>query len=103
MIRRIIVGETAGMGPIVTLIAIAVIALLLEPVRGRLNAFANVAIYGKRANPYEILSDFARSVGQAESSDVLLPRMAQLVRDGAGASLVEVWVRVGERLRLAGL
>jgi len=96
-----LVGETAGMGPIVTLIAIAVIALLLEPVRGRLNAFANVAIYGKRANPYEILSDFARSVGQAESSDVLLPRMAQLVRDGAGASLVEVWVRVGERLRLA--
>ena len=96
-----LVGETAGMGPVVTLIAIALIALLLEPVRARLNAFANVAIYGKRANPYEILSDFARSVGQAESSDVLLPRMAQLVRDGAGASLVEVWVRVGERLRLA--
>ncbi len=96
-----LVGETAGMGPVVTLIAIAVIALLLEPVRARLNAFANLAIYGKRANPYEILSDFARSVGQAESADVLLPRMAELVRDGAGAALVEVWVRVGERLRLA--
>lgn len=96
-----LVGETAGMGPIVTLTAIAVIALLLEPVRARLNAFANLAVYGKRANPYEILSDFARSVGQAESAEVLLPRMAQLVRDGAGASLVEVWVRVGERLRLA--
>ena len=93
-----LVGETAGMGPVVTLIAIAVIALLLEPVRARLNAFA---VYGKRANPYEILSDFARSVGQSESADVLLPRMAQLVRDGAGAALVEVWVRVGERLRLA--
>lgn len=96
-----LVGETAGMGPFVTLIAIAVIALLLEPVRARLNAFANIAIYGKRANPYEILSDFARSVGQAESADVLLPRMAQLVQGGAGAALVEVWVRVGERLRLA--
>lgn len=96
-----LVGESAGMGPVVTLIAIAVIALLLEPVRARLNGFANLAVYGKRANPYEILSDFARSVGQAESADVLLPRMAQLVRDGAGASLVEVWVRVGERLRLA--
>ncbi|TMC04465.1 MAG: hypothetical protein E6J35_05415 [Chloroflexi bacterium] len=96
-----LVGETAGMGPVVTLIAIAVIALLLEPVRARLNAFANLAVYGKRANPYEILSDFARSVGQSESADVLLPRMAQLVRDGAGAALVEVWVRVGERLRLA--
>ncbi len=85
-----LVGETAGMGPVVTLIAIAVIALLLEPVRARLNAFANLAVYGKRANPYEILSDFARSVGQSESADVLLPRMAQLVRDGAGAALVEV-------------
>ena len=96
-----LVGETAGMGPVVTLTAIAVIALLLEPVRARLNAIANLAVYGKRANPYEILSDFARSVGRAESADVLLPRMAELVRDGAGASLVEVWVRVGERLRLA--
>jgi len=96
-----LVGQTAGMGPLVTLIAIAIIALLLEPVRSRLNSLANVAIYGKRAAPYEILSDFARSVGQAESADVLLPRMAQLVRDGAGAALVEVWVRVGERLRLA--
>jgi signal transduction histidine kinase len=96
-----LVGETAGMGPVVTLTAIAVIALLLEPVRARLNALANLAVYGKRANPYEILSDFARSVGRAESAEVLLPRMAELVRDGAGASLVEVWVRVGERLRLA--
>jgi signal transduction histidine kinase len=96
-----LVGETAGRGPVITLVAIAVIASLLEPVRARLNAFANIAIYGKRANPYEILSEFARGVGQAESADVLLPRMAQLVRDGTGASLVEVWVRVGERLRLA--
>jgi signal transduction histidine kinase len=96
-----IVGQTAGLGPLVTVIAIALIALLLEPVRARLSSLANVAIYGKRASPYEILSDFARSVGRAESADVLLPRMADLVRDGAGATLVEVWVRVGERLQLA--
>lgn len=96
-----LVGQTAGLGPLVTVIAIAVIALLLEPVRSRLSSLANVAIYGKRASPYEILSDFARSVGRAESADVLLPRMAQLVRDGAGAVLVEVWVRVGELLQLA--
>src|SRR6185295_5380082 len=93
--------ETAGMGPVVTLTAIAVIALLLEPVRARLNALANLAVYGKRANPYEILSDFARSVGAAESAEALLPRMADLVRDGAGAALVEIWIRVGERLQLA--
>jgi signal transduction histidine kinase len=96
-----LVGQTAGMGPIVTLVAIAIIALLLEPVRARLNTLANVAVFGKRASPYEVLSEFARSVGAAESAEVLLPRMARLVGDGAGSAVVEVWVRVGERLRLA--
>jgi signal transduction histidine kinase len=94
-------GQTVGLGPVATIIAIALIAALLEPVRARLHALANIAIYGRRANPYEVLSDFAQSVGAAARADVLLPRMADLVRDAMHAAQVEVWVRVGDQLQLA--
>jgi signal transduction histidine kinase len=94
-------GQTVGLGPIATVLAIALVAVLLEPVRARLHALANIAIYGRRANPYEVLSDFAQSVGAAARADVLLPRMAALVRDATHAIAVEVWVRIGDRLQLA--
>jgi signal transduction histidine kinase len=96
-----LIGEQAGRDPLLTVLAIAIVALLLEPVRSRLQRIANIAVYGKRANPYEVLSDFARSVGRAESADDLVPRMARLLRDGTGAASVQLWVKVGERLHLA--
>jgi len=96
-----VLGGSIGLGPVPTVIAIAVIALLLEPVRARLRELANVAIYGKRANPYEVLSDFGHTVSNAVRADVLLPRMAKLVRDATHASSVQLWVRVGDRLHLA--
>lgn len=95
-------GQRAGLGPLLTLLAIALAAALLEPVRARLHRLANVAVYGRRATPYEVLSDFVRIVGGAEPSEALLPRMADLLREGTGATAVEVWVRVGDRLHLAG-
>jgi signal transduction histidine kinase len=95
-------GQQAGLGPLLTLLAIAIAAALLEPVRARLHRIANMVVYGRRATPYEVLSDFVRGVGGAESSDVLLPRMAELLRDGTAAASVELWVRVGDRLQLAG-
>lgn len=93
-------GQRAGLGPPLTILTIAVVAGLLEPVRSRLQALANVAVYGRRAGPYEVLSDFARSVGRAESADVLLPRLAELLRNGTGTSKAEIWVRIGDRLHL---
>jgi signal transduction histidine kinase len=94
-------GQRAGLSPFLTLLAIALAAASLEPVRARLHRLANVAVYGRRATPYEVLSDFVHRVGGAEPSDILLPRMADLLREGTGAAAVEVWVRVGDRLQLA--
>ncbi|HLQ61103.1 MAG TPA: histidine kinase, partial [Candidatus Acidoferrales bacterium] len=97
-----ILGQRAGLDPLLTLLTIALVAVLLEPVRARLQALANLAVYGRRSRPYDVLSDFARSVGRAEPAEVLLPRMAQLLREGTGAARTEVWVRVGDRLQMAG-
>src|SRR5439155_2741530 len=96
-----LLGQRAGVDPLLNVVAIAVIATLLLPVRSRLQAIANAAVYGKRARPYDILSDFAAGIGRAEQADVLLPRMAELLREGTGASITEVWVKLGDRLQLA--
>src|SRR6266851_5380185 len=96
-----LLGQRAGLNPLLSIVTIAILAALLLPVRARLQAFANIAVYGGRARPYEVLSDFAGGIGRAEPADVLLPRMAELLREGTGASATEVWVRVGERLHLA--
>lgn len=96
-----LLGQHAGSSPLLTILAIALAAALLEPVRARLQGLANVAIYGRRTSPYQVLSDFARGIGRAEPSNVVLPRMAQLLREGTGAATAEVWVRVGDRLHRA--
>ena len=96
-----LLGQGAGASPLLLILAVGLAAALLEPVRVRLQRLANVAIYGRRTSPYQVLSDFARGIGRAEPSDVLLPKMAQLLREGTGAARVEVWVRVGDRLHRA--
>ncbi|HXL15931.1 MAG TPA: hypothetical protein VN961_00265, partial [Streptosporangiaceae bacterium] len=96
-----LLGQRVGVNPLLTVVTIALVATLLLPVRSRLQALANAAVYGKRARPYDVLSDFAASISRAEPAEVLLPRMAELLRDGTGASTTEVWVRLGDRLRQA--
>ena len=96
-----LLGQRAGLNPVLTVFAIALVAALLIPVRSRLQALVNVAVYGKRARPYDVLSQFATSISRAEPADVLLPRMADLLREGTGASRAQVWVKLADRLQLA--
>jgi signal transduction histidine kinase len=96
-----LLGLEPGLNPALSVITIALLAVLLLPVRSRLHDLADVAVYGRRAKPYDVLSDFAESIGRAEPAAVVLPRMADLLRQGTGASATEVWASVGERLQLA--
>jgi len=96
-----LLGQQVGFNPLLTVFAIALVAALLIPVRSRLQALANAAVYGRRSRPYDVLSDFAGSIGEAQPAEVLLPRMADLLRDGTGAIRTEVWVKLPDRLQLA--
>jgi signal transduction histidine kinase len=96
-----LLGQRAGSNPLLNVITIAVVAALLLPVRARLQALADIAVYGRGARPYDVLSGFARDVGRAEAAAQLLPRMARLLREGTRAVASEVWVKVDERLHLA--
>jgi class 3 adenylate cyclase len=54
-------------------------------------------VYGKRATPYEVLSEFSRTMARA-STDSLL-RMAHLVVEATGAVKATVWLRLGDILQ----
>jgi len=94
-----IVGRGTGANLILSLVATAVVALAFQPARERLQRAANRLVYGKRATPYEVLSDFSDRLADAYASEELLPRMARVLGEGTGAERAEVWLRVDDELR----
>jgi signal transduction histidine kinase len=86
---------------LLTTIAAVVIAIAFNPIRERLRGFANRVVYGKRATPYEVLSEFSENVAGTYSSDDVLPRMAEILATGTGAAEARVWLRLENELRPA--
>ncbi|GMQ86552.1 MAG: hypothetical protein BMS9Abin07_2134 [Acidimicrobiia bacterium] len=79
--------------------ATAVVALLFEPFRSRLQRWANRLVYGERSTPYSVLSELTARLSEARSNEQALGRLAELIASGTGADEAVVWLRVGDRLR----
>jgi signal transduction histidine kinase len=79
--------------------ATAVVALLFQPVRSRVQRWANRLVYGERSTPYSVLSELTARLSEARSNEQALGRLAELIASGAGADDAVVWLRVGDRLR----
>ncbi|HVS04711.1 MAG TPA: sensor histidine kinase [Candidatus Dormibacteraeota bacterium] len=86
---------------LLSLVATAVIALAFQPLRHRAQRLANRFVYGTRATPYEVLSQFSEHLSATYSHEDILERMARILAQGTGAERAEVWVRAGQRLLLA--
>lgn len=109
-VTLVYVGIVIGIGNLVTdaetgfsvLVfgAIALVALILQPLRHWARRLADRLVYGKRATPYEVLSQFTERIGETLSVEDVLARMTQLITAGTGADRAEVWLRVGRELRL---
>jgi len=84
-----------------TLAAAAIVAIAFQPLRARARHLADRLVYGKRATPYEVLSEFSDRVAVSYSTDDVLPRMAKLLAEGTGARSSGVWLRLGSEVRLA--
>jgi signal transduction histidine kinase len=95
------VGSAVGHGPLLSLVATAIAAVGFAPMRSRLQLLANRLVYGPRATPYEVLTNFAERLGAAYADDGVLSLMARLAGEGLGADRSQVWLRVGPTLRLA--
>ena len=91
-------GEPVSLLPA---LATVLVALAFQPLRRRANRLANRLVYGKRATPYQLLSEFSGRVGGEFAIKDVLPRMAQVLGEGTGARRTDVWLRVGDELRRA--
>jgi signal transduction histidine kinase len=83
---------------VLSILATALVAVAFQPVRERVQRFANRLVYGKRATPYEVLSEFSGGMSHAVATEELLPRMARTVAEAIGAARADVWLRVGSDL-----
>ncbi len=90
------IGSQRNLG--LSILATALVAVAFQPVRERVQRFANRLVYGKRATPYEVLSEFSGGMVHAVAIEELLPRMARVVAEGVGAARADVWLHVGSGL-----
>ncbi len=79
----------------------AAAALAFQPLRVVARRLADRVVYGKRATPYEVLTSFSGRVAETYSTEDVLPRMAQILASGTGATSATVWLRVAGELRPA--
>src|SRR5205807_3360092 len=110
-ITAVYVGIAVGVGALVggggrpnlglSILATAIVAIGFQPVRERVQRFANRLVYGQRATPYEVLSQFSGRVAETYAADQVLPRMARVLQEGTGAESATVWLRSGGLLRPA--
>ncbi|HXN58769.1 MAG TPA: ATP-binding protein [Candidatus Angelobacter sp.] len=107
-ITAVYVGIVVGVGNLLgaagqpnltlSIVATAVVAVAFQPVRDRVQRLANRLVYGKRATPYEVLSQFSERVAGVYSSEDVLPRMATVLGEATGASRADVWIRLGDEI-----
>jgi signal transduction histidine kinase len=111
-ITAVYVGIVVGIGTVIgqgdrpnlglSILATAIVAVAFQPVRERVQRFANRLVYGKRATPYEVLSHFAERMATTYAADELLPQMARILAEGTGSATADVWLKVGHELRREG-
>ncbi len=92
-----LIGSRLSSG--LSFVAAAALAVLFQPARDRARRVADRIAYGKRATPYEVLTEFSGRLGESYAAEDILPRMAEVLGSGAGATSAVVWLSVGSGLR----
>jgi signal transduction histidine kinase len=110
-ITVVYIGIAVGIGALIggggrpnlglSILATAIVAVGFQPVRERMQRVANRLVYGQRATPYEVLSQFSEQVAESYAMHEVLPRMARVLAEGTGAIRADVWLRGGGTLRAA--
>jgi signal transduction histidine kinase len=85
----LLVGTGGRPNLLPSILATAMVALLFQPVRARVQAVANRLVYGTPANPYEALARLTGSIGTSTVDDALL-KIAQTISAGTKAERTRV-------------
>jgi signal transduction histidine kinase len=103
LITGVYVGIVVGLGSVLgrgddtvlSVVATAVVAIGFQGVRRWLQGVANRLVFGRRASPYQVLSDFARRLSATDEG--LIDQVSRSLADGTSAESAAVWVRSGDR------
>jgi signal transduction histidine kinase len=79
--------------PVLSAIAAAIVALAFQPARRWAQRVANRIVYGKRATPYEVLSQLSSRFAETYSLEDALPRLAHVTAHAVGADRTRIWLR----------
>ncbi|MGI9119798.1 MAG: hypothetical protein ACR2G7_06720, partial [Acidimicrobiales bacterium] len=100
-VSAVYVGVVVGIGRavgahgnnvVLSILATGVVAVAFEPVKARVNRFANRLVYGKRATPYEVLSELSGRMAASVPTEDLLSTVARIIAEGTGARRAHVWL-----------
>ena len=94
-----VVVAAAGEGGYAYLAAGIVVGLAAWPLRRIATRIADRLVFGRRATPYQVLSEFSGRLAETYAADDVLERMAQVLGEAVGADSATVWLRVGDRFR----
>ncbi|MGI8615632.1 MAG: sensor histidine kinase [Actinomycetota bacterium] len=89
----VVISTLATDSLVPSLVATALVAALFQPIRRRVTRLANRLVFGRRAEPYEVLARFSDRVGATFAAEDVVPRTARVIAEGTGASHVEIWLR----------
>ena len=100
IVGGIVVGPLSD-NPAAMLLAGLAIGLLFWPLRRVARLIADRLVYGRRATPYEVLTEFSERLAETYSTQDVLLRMANVLHAATGAATATVWLRIGSELRPA--
>ncbi|MBL7495909.1 hypothetical protein I6A84_09680 [Frankia sp. CNm7] len=92
------VGMSAAQHPVWSIVATAVVAVVFEPARRRVQTLADRLVYGHRPTPYETLAWLTTQLNGGVRPDDLAAGLAIAVADGVGAAEVTLWEGTADRL-----
>jgi len=81
-------------------IAAAVVAIAFQPARRWARRAADRVVYGGRATPYEVLTEFGENLADTYGAEDVLPRLARVLGEGVGAERARVWLGDGSARRI---
>jgi signal transduction histidine kinase len=102
LLAAILLGQALIQAHPAAIVASIAIGLAFWPATRLARRLADRIVYGGRATPYEVLTDFSHRVGGSYAAEDVLPRMARILTEAVGAAEAIVWLRVGAELRPAG-
>ena len=100
VVGGIVVGPLAD-SPGAALVAGIAVGACAWPLLRLSRRVADRIVYGGRATPYEVLTEFSGRLAETYSSDDVLPRTAAILGAGAGAERVTIWLLVGREMQPA--